>query len=209
MTKTNQHQINFEPKEVNNMISNNKTTTNITTEAKVKLKQLLLSSASILSCVEELFHLKINCRYMVFLGSGIEAGMGNAKLILDYANELMTRKGLQMGSKGHPLLQAHVWGFRTSISFDQLVEELNDGLEYLKCYGKVGDDILPKDGLYMMLSKDLKGKGVSVSGLWDFGWTNGFSMQETDQIVGEIAKHVLDALMAEVTIDFHPTDFMV
>ncbi|XXG55863.1 hypothetical protein AAC387_Pa03g3428 [Persea americana] len=142
-------------------------------------------------------------------GSGIEAGIGNAKLILDYANELMTRKGLQMGSKGHPLLQAHVWGFRTSISFDQLVEELNDGLEYLKCYGKVGDDILPKDGLYMMLSKDLKGKGVSVSGLWDFGWTNGFSMQETDQIVGEIAKHVLDALMAEVTIDFHPTDFMV
>lgn len=191
------------------MISNNKTTTNITTEAKVKLKQLLLSSASILSCVEELFHLKINCRYMVFLGSGIEAGMGNAKLILDYANELMTRKGLQMGSKGHPLLQAHVWGFRTSISFDQLVEELNDGLEYLKCYSKVGDDILPKDGLYMMLSKDLKGKGVLVSGLWDFGWTNGFSMQETDQIVGEIAKHVLDALMAEVTIDFHPTDFMV
>lgn len=171
-------------------------------EAEIKLKQLLLSSPLFLSCVEELFHLKVNYTNMNSQASDDEVGMGNARFILDCANELVTRKGLQIGCKGHPLLQAHMWGLRIIMSFDQLVEELNDELEYLRCYSKNGGDFLPKDGLYMMLIKDLKGKGALMSGPWDLGWMNGFSMHETDQIVGEVVNHVLDVLMEEVVIDF-------
>ncbi|XP_010254087.1 PREDICTED: uncharacterized protein LOC104595174 [Nelumbo nucifera] len=161
------------------------------------MKALLLSSPSFLSCVADLFDVNVDQPTVSKEPSVLDVGMTNVRLFLDCANEIMERKSLQTLQLGHPL-----FGFRDSriiISLDKVVEEVCCGVENLNNYNKI-NGVLPMDILYIMLEKDLSCKLV-LNGTWDLGWINGFSVDEADQIVGELEKQVLDGLVQEVILD--------
>ncbi|XP_077210955.1 uncharacterized protein LOC143846406 isoform X2 [Tasmannia lanceolata] len=199
ITDTNTHEKCSVFAEQANQPIDNKTTSSKATGKGIKL--LLMSSPSFLNCAEELLNLNMN-QPMISQTNVVEYEMRNDRLILDCANELMERKSYQIALVNHPMLQTHVVGLKGNISLDQLVEELIDGIENLRCYGNEdGDEVLTKDSLYVKLERDVRCKNMVVNGLWDLGWMNGISAEETDNIAGEVEKHLLSWLIEEVVTD--------
>lgn len=184
-----------------NQLEEDKDSFRNTIKTEMDLTKLLLSSPSFLNCAEELYDCNIN-QPMCFQFNGLESGTVNTRLFLDCAHELMTRKSGHRECAGHSLLRTYMWGPKVSISMDQLVEELIDEIENLRSYNKSGDGVLPTDGLYTILGKDLTCKRRLVNGVWDLGWVNGHSMEDAKQVIVEVERHVLSCLIEEVISEF-------
>lgn len=192
-----QCRVSIEYEKEGNELSNNKDATEKMIETKMCLKEFFLRSPSFLNCAQALFDLKIN-QPILFQYRGIEVGMANSKLFLDCADELMTRKSHQRDCLHHPLWKTQYYGLKARMSMDQLVEELIDGIENLTYYAMSGNGAVPTDNLYVKLRRDLQCKGMLVNGVWDLGWVNAFSVEDADQVFGEVEKHVLSDLIEEV-----------
>ncbi|XP_058074331.1 uncharacterized protein LOC131223060 [Magnolia sinica] len=173
----------------------------ISKTGRADLKQLLLSSRSFLNSAEELFDLHINPN-MFFQTNGVEGvGMKSDRPLLDCANEFMTHKSRRVAHWSHPMAWVHMCGPKVDVTLDPLVDELVDGIENLRRCGKVGDRAVGTNGLYSMLGRDLRCKGLVGNGVWDLGWLKGFAVEDADQVVGEVEKHVLDVLIEEIVIN--------
>ncbi|XP_068648651.1 uncharacterized protein [Aristolochia californica] len=171
----------------------------ISNSSKDDLKFLLLSSPSFISCAEELFHFHHD-QPLVYQTSKVdELGKINTRLLLDCADELMGRKVLQMVAASHPI-KTHLQR-QARLTFDNFVEELIDEMEYVRNYNKITDDSFRKENLHLMLERDLMCSNMAVNGVWDMGWLNGLYQEETEQIAGEVEKHVVEALVHEAVID--------
>lgn len=184
-----------------NQLEEDKDSIRNTIKTEMDLTRLLLSSPSFFNCAEELYDCNIN-QPMCFQFNGLESGTVNTRLFLDCAHELVTRKSCHRECVGHSLLWTYMWGRKVSISIDQLVDELIDEIENLRSYNKTGDGVLPTDGLYTILGKDLRCKRRLVNGVWDLGWVNGHSMEDVEQVIVQVEKHVLSCLIEEVISDF-------
>ncbi|KDP33687.1 hypothetical protein JCGZ_07258 [Jatropha curcas] len=161
-----------------------------------QLKDLLLNCPSFLNLAEELFHLNVN--YIEILPtSGIcDPQVTNVKLSLDYANEFMQRRSLPDSQTTHPLL-SYTRNTRIYLSLDQLVEEVCNGDETLRSYHKFTSDNIHTDSLFATLEKDIMSKGV-VSGIWDLGWRNGFSVEEVEHAINDLEKLLVSELIGEI-----------
>lgn len=193
--------VTIECAEESNPRNEDKATIGNAIKTEMDLKQLLLSSSSFLKCAEGLYDCNIN-QPMFFQSSGVEGGTENSRLLLDCANELMTLKIRQRECAGHSLLRTHTWGPKVCVSVDQLAEELNDEIENLRSYSKIGNGVLPAGSLYTTLGRDLRCRRRLVNGVWDLGWVNGFSMEDAEQVTVEVERHVLSSLIEEVIKDF-------
>ncbi|XP_042488165.1 uncharacterized protein LOC122068385 [Macadamia integrifolia] len=198
--QTSLHESNTESAEEVNQLSSHETREqNNTVGTEVSLRSLLLRSPPFLSSVEEFFHLNVN-KPIALEKAGIEeVGTTNSRVLLECANELLERKSLIRSQVVVPLLW--IPNQRFDVHFDRLVEEVCNGVEDLKNYSKGGGNVLLMDSLYVMLERDLRGNGLVLTSLWDLGWKNGFSMDETGEVVGEVEKQLLDGLIEEFIID--------
>lgn len=78
-----------------------------------------------------------------------------------------------------------------------MAEEICRGIETLRSYQKFAGDYLLTDNLYATFEKDMRCKDV-VSGIWDLGWRNGFSMEEIEQALNDLEKSLVSELIEEV-----------
>ncbi|KAK1313914.1 hypothetical protein QJS10_CPA06g00687 [Acorus calamus] len=158
------------------------------------LKLLLLSSPSFISCAEGLFNLNRHRSTDIPTIDSQEFITSNARLYLDCANEIITRKRHWMELLIHPTLHR--------ASLDQVVEEASSGIERLKSYSETGKDVVSRDGLYIMLERDLRCNDMLTNGVWDLGWMKGVTLEEGDHVVSEIGEMVLVGLIEELVMDF-------
>ncbi|OUZ99972.1 protein of unknown function DUF4378 [Macleaya cordata] len=169
---------------------------------EINLKRLFLSSPSFLSSAEELFDLNVNQPIILQTTLVQDIGMINTRLYFDCATELMEHKSRWNSRVLHPLIRTRLANPGTNISLDGLVEEVCNEIEISRSYSKIdGDNGVPVDNLFKMLENDLKRKEMLGNGGWDLGWMNGFSVNEADQVVGEMEKKVLSELIDEFIID--------
>ncbi|XP_038991565.1 uncharacterized protein LOC120114850 isoform X2 [Hibiscus syriacus] len=162
-----------------------------------RLKALLLSNPAFLNHVEEHFYLHVN-----LLIPSQELGVndftdGNAQLSLDCVNEIIRQRSFPKSQMLPSPLLSMVGNVKSHISLDHLLKEICDGIESLRSYSELASENYPTGSLYSMLERDLKLKEVS-SGIWDLGWRNGFSVNETMQVVVDIEKQLLTGLIEEI-----------
>lgn len=125
----------------------------------------------------------------------------NSKLLLDCANELLEHKSLRQIPGVHPLLRNPMTKSRFRISADQLTKDVSDGIENLSRYCKCTKESPRADTIHGMLERDLWWKGV-LGGAWDMGWMDGFSLDEVEEVVGDLDKLVLSELIENMLTDF-------
>ncbi|KAF5945745.1 hypothetical protein HYC85_015973 [Camellia sinensis] len=166
-------------------------------------KDFLLSSPSFLSYAEELFDIKPNQTLNGLTPDSClnDCEKTDTRLLLDCANELVRHKSIRCTQKVHPLLLAHARNSKLTISLAQLVEEVSDGIKDLRSYSKHVGKKRTIDGLYAVLERDLRCEGVA-SGAWDLGWRHAFTVDEVEQVVGDIEKLVFDGMVEEMFTDF-------
>ncbi|XP_028058662.1 uncharacterized protein LOC114262502 [Camellia sinensis] len=159
------------------------------TEANVE--DLLLSSPLFLSYAEE--HFNINDKHAIVLQktSSNDSGIADARFLVDCAKELVQHKSLRCSQTKHPLLLASLRCSKISISLAKLVEEVRDGIENLRSYSKHAGE---------KLVLDLESKGV-MSGAWDLGWRHDFTVDEVEQVVGDIEKLLFKELIEDLFAD--------
>lgn len=161
------------------------------------LKALLLSSPSFVAHAEKLFHLNTSC-LKILPASGICDSSSDIELSLDYANEFIERRSLPDSRTRHPLLPIYVGNSRISLSLDQLVEEVCNGVETLRSYHNLAcGNNLQTDSMYATLDRDMRCKEL-VSGTWDLGWRNGYSVEEAEQTVNDLEKLLVSELIVDV-----------
>ncbi|WCJ42485.1 hypothetical protein M5689_023292 [Euphorbia peplus] len=158
-----------------------------------ELKTLLLSTPTFLNLAEDLFHLNLSYPKISPLSSIDDQG----KISLDYAEEFIERFSLPDSQTRHPLLLSCMGNTRTPLSIDQLVEEVRNGIETLESYRKLAFDELRADSIYGILDRDMKCRGV-VSGIWDLGWKNEFSVSDVEEAVNDLEKLFVSELIEEV-----------
>ncbi|XP_038986185.1 uncharacterized protein LOC103701453 [Phoenix dactylifera] len=162
------------------------------------LKLLLLSRQSFLNRARELFSVDA-IRPVCYQSKGKDKdGKGNAKLLLDIAEELMVCKSHHQKHLIHSSVQTNLWGRMVYHSLDQLVKEISNEIGELTNYSMVDDDATAADSLHIRLERDLKCKDAMLNAMWDSGWVNWICMEDTDQIVGEVGEHILAWLIEEV-----------
>ncbi|KAK6944969.1 hypothetical protein RJ641_026071 [Dillenia turbinata] len=164
-------------------------------------KALLLGNQSFLSHAEELFDLNFGEPAVLQISGENDFERANTRMLTDCANELADRKSYLVSSTHHPLLLTRLKNSRISISLDQLVEEVSDGIENLNVYSKFDNSNLLIDSLNLMLRRDLNSKGI-VSGIWDMGWRFAFSAKDVEWAVGEVEKLVIGEMVDEALTDF-------
>ncbi|XP_052199803.1 uncharacterized protein LOC127806500 [Diospyros lotus] len=163
-------------------------------------KDLFLSSPSFLSTAQELFNVDTNQAILLQTSSQYDC-VDDTRLLLDCANELLQRKRRQCTETKRPSLTALARNFNISISLSHLVDEVYNGIENLRSYSKNDAEKLPSDNVNAVLEKDLKSEGA-VSGGWDWGWRHEFTVQEVEQVVGDIEKLVFNVLIENLLTDF-------
>ncbi|KAL7168138.1 hypothetical protein ACSBR2_038559 [Camellia fascicularis] len=158
---------------------------------EINVEDFLLSSPLFLSYAEE--HFNINDKHAIVLQktSSNDSGIADARLLVDCAKELVQHKSLRCSQTKHPLLLASLRSSKISISLAKLVEEVHDGIENLRSYSKHAGE---------KLVLDLKSKGV-VSGAWDLGWRHDFTVDEVEQVVGDIEKLLFKELIEDLFAD--------
>ncbi|KAG7021858.1 hypothetical protein SDJN02_15586, partial [Cucurbita argyrosperma subsp. argyrosperma] len=153
------------------------------------LKALLLRSSSLLCHAGELFDLNLNGRTMLQAASRCnDPDTPNTKPFIDCAIELIERKSQVANS----LLLGHSSNTKVETSIEKLVEEVCDNIDTLTSY----HENLHVDTLATVLERDLYCKKV-MNGTWDFGWKNGFSRSESEEIVNDTEKLILNELIDE------------
>ncbi|KAK8523168.1 hypothetical protein V6N12_047698 [Hibiscus sabdariffa] len=164
---------------------------------RTRLKALLLSSPAFLNHAEELFYLHVNLPTPSQELGIDELTDANARLSLDCANEIVRQRSLPDSQMVPPPLLYVVGNAKSHISLDHLLKEISDGIEALRSYSELAGENYPTGSLYSMLERDLKHKEV-LSGIWDLGWRNGFSVNDTMQVVLDIEKQLLSGLIEEI-----------
>ncbi|KAF2304850.1 hypothetical protein GH714_039166 [Hevea brasiliensis] len=159
-------------------------------------KDWLSSSSSFLNLTDELFNLNTSSAKVLPTAGTCDSEVTDAKLSLDYANEFIERRSLADSQTRFPLL-SYMGDSRIQLSLDQLAEEVCSGVETLRSYQKLACDYLLTDSLYATLEKDMRCKEV-VSGIWDLGWRNGFSVEEVEQVLNDLEKMIVCELIEEV-----------
>lgn len=120
----------------------------------------------------------------------------NTKPFIDCAIELVKRKGYHDLQVANSLVLGD-WSYtKIEVSIEKLVEEVNEDINTLKSYQTILGDNLLVDTLYAVLSRDLWCKEV-MNGMWDFGWKNGFSRSESEEVVNDVEKLILSGLIEE------------
>lgn len=187
-----EHQVLGEPKSVEEVNDDNRRESK-SFRTGTNLEVLLSSSPAFVCHAQELFDLHFS-RSTTLLTSAInDFFVTNERLSMDCANELLERRSLPEAEMDHPLLLNWLRNSRICICLNQLSEEIYNGIEILKNYGK---EDLPPGSIYSMLESDLKCKGVE-SGIWDLGWKNELSSDDIVQVVNDIEKLVLSGLIEE------------
>ncbi|KAL3322887.1 hypothetical protein AABB24_040135 [Solanum stoloniferum] len=168
-------------------------------ESRAITQHILLSNESFLSRAEELFDTDA-WEPTVWKTISVDNEMPNSTLVLDYAKELLENKRSQSTLT---ISKSPVNMSRVSISFDKLLNEICDAIEVLRSHTKVDANILSVDTLYALHKRDLSCNGV-ISTTWDLGWRNAFTLDEVEQIVTDIEKHVvngfIDDALTELTL---------
>ncbi|KAL6006211.1 hypothetical protein ACLOJK_040257 [Asimina triloba] len=154
------------------------------------LRQLLLSSPSFTNSAEELFDLHIDQNIVCHANDHDLAVAKSSKFLLDCVKEIMGHKHRRGAHWKHPLVLLRTHGSELDITVGKLLDELIDGIENLEYYSKVGAGGLGKDGLYCMLGRDLRCEGLVGNGVWDLGWSNGFSLEDADEVASEVEQNV-------------------
>ncbi|XP_071911006.1 uncharacterized protein [Coffea arabica] len=163
-------------------------------------RKLLLDSSSFLCHAEELFETRAY-QAAVSHKPGLHShGTADTKLLLECAKELLEQKSLQYRVAGHPLPHICIKKSKICISLDHLVNEISDGIQYLRSYCKLAGKTIVVDALSTVLQKDMWCKGV-VNGGWDFGWRNGFTLDEIDQVVIDIEQKILTGIIDDMLMD--------
>jgi len=156
---------------------------------RAKMKAFLLSSSLFVNQAEDLFNLQVDPGSIPHVTDESDLDVANPKLLLDCAIELMELRSSQFTQVIYP---------RNSTSVSQLLEEICKGIEDLGCYLNPDSEGFSSDNLHAQLDRDLRLK----SGMWESGWRNMFSLDDVEQIVGEIDEYVLAKLIEEVLADF-------
>ncbi|XP_044464535.1 uncharacterized protein LOC123195035 isoform X2 [Mangifera indica] len=187
-----EHQVLGEPKSVEEVNDDNRRESK-SFRTGTNLEVLLSSSPAFVCHAQELFDLHFS-RSTTLLTSAInDFFVTNERLSMDCANELLERRSLPEAKMDHPLLLNWLRNSRICICLNRLLEEIYNGIEILKNYGK---EDLPPGSIYSMLESDLKCKGVE-SGIWDLGWKNELSSDDIEQVVNDIEKLLLSGLIEE------------
>ncbi|XP_023003402.1 uncharacterized protein LOC111497022 [Cucurbita maxima] len=153
------------------------------------LKALLLRSSSLLCHAGELFDLNLNGRTMLQAASRCnDPDSPNTKPFIDCAIELIEHKSQVANS----LLLGYSSNTKTQISIEKLVEEVCNNIDTLTSY----HENLHVDTLATVLERDLYCKKL-MNGTWGFGWKNGFSRSESEEIVNDTEKLILNELIDE------------
>ncbi|KAK8660572.1 hypothetical protein V6N13_051494 [Hibiscus sabdariffa] len=121
----------------------------------------------------------------------------NTRLSLDCTNEIIQLRSSPDLQLVHPRLSSVVGKAKSHISVDHLLKGICDGIEALGSYGELAGKNCCTSSLYSMLERDLKHKEV-LSGIWDWGSGNGFSVNDTMQVVDDIEKQLLSGLIEEI-----------
>ncbi|KAK1549698.1 hypothetical protein Q3G72_006390 [Acer saccharum] len=161
------------------------------------LKAFLLSSLAFLSHAEELFDLNVDSHIVLQTSGTNDFVISNERLSMDCANELMERRSLLNSKTSHPLLLTWLRNSRIHLSLEELLEEICDGVETLRSYTELGGEKLSTDSLYAVLERDIGCNGI-VSGIWDLGWRNELSVDDTEKAVNDIEKLLLSGLINEI-----------
>ncbi|MCD9637978.1 hypothetical protein HAX54_021583 [Datura stramonium] len=166
-------------------------------KSRATIRHILLSNESFLSRAEELFDTDA-WEPTVWKTISVDNEMPNSTLVLDCANEFLENK---RSHSALTLSKSSINMSRVSISFDELLKETCDAIEVLKSYTKVDGNSLSVDTLYALHERDIWCNGV-VSTTWDLGWRNAFTLDEVEQIVTDIEKHVLNGIIDDVLTEF-------
>ncbi|XP_022873992.1 uncharacterized protein LOC111392830 isoform X2 [Olea europaea var. sylvestris] len=181
-----------------NCVPNNNVPENESCKTENYTRSLLLSNASFLCHVEELFDTRTcgptSCPTTLLQGYELL----DTDLLLDCANEMLERKRLQWMITTYPLSQTRS---RCFSSLDRLVREICDGIEDLRSYSKLSSEINIADVIYSMLDRDLWCKRDLI-GAWDVGWRTGYTSEGVDEVVADIEKLVLSEIVEDALADF-------
>ncbi|KAJ0962576.1 hypothetical protein J5N97_027698 [Dioscorea zingiberensis] len=163
------------------------------------LKYILLSSQSFFVQAQELICPK---HQPIYRRKNIESvDTTHAKLFLDCANELMTRKSLQNEQSRHPMLQSCIWSPALYHSLDHLLQEISNEFEKLTSYNAVNHSATTEDNLYVRLEKDLRNKDTLIDSMWDVGWLNLICVEEADQVVSSVEEEIIHCLIEELAME--------
>ncbi|KAL3535739.1 hypothetical protein ACH5RR_004200 [Cinchona calisaya] len=163
-------------------------------------RNLLLDSSSFLNHAEELFETHACQPIMSHITGLHDYGTADTKLLIECAKELLEHKSFQCRVAVDPLARIHIKLSKTCISLDRLINEICDGIEYLRSYCKLARKTIVVDSLSAMLQNDMWCKGM-VNGTWDFGWRNGFTLDEIDQVVVDIEQKIWSGILEDVLTD--------
>ncbi|KAI9192311.1 hypothetical protein LWI28_021039 [Acer negundo] len=161
------------------------------------LKAFLSSNIAFLSHAEELFDLNVDSHTTVQTSGTNGFVISNERLSMDCSNELMERRSLPDSKTSHPLLLTWLRNSRIHLSLEELLEEICDGVETLRSYTELASEKLSTDSLYAVLERDIGCNGI-VSGIWDLGWRNELSADDTEKAVNDIEKLLLSGLIDEI-----------
>ncbi|XP_016478196.1 uncharacterized protein LOC107799581 [Nicotiana tabacum] len=166
-------------------------------KSRATTRHILLSNESFLSRAEELFDTDA-WEPTVWKTISVDNEMAENTLLLDCANELLEHKRSQctLAVSKNPIKTLKI-----SISFDKLVNDICDKIEVLRSYNKVDGNNLSVDTLYALHERDIWCNEV-VSTTWDLGWRNGFTLDEVEQVVTDIEKHLLTGIIDDVLTEF-------
>lgn len=166
-------------------------------KSRATTRHILLSNESFLSRAEELFDTDA-WEPTVWKTISVDNEMAENTLLLDCANELLEHKRSQctLAVSKNPIKTLKI-----SISFDKLVNDICDKIEVLRSYNKVDGNNLSVDTLYALHERDIWCNEV-VSTTWDLGWRNGFTLDEVEQVVTDIEKHLLSGIIDDVLTEF-------
>ncbi|XP_057764533.1 uncharacterized protein LOC130985530 [Salvia miltiorrhiza] len=158
-------------------------------------RYLLLSSASFLNHIEELFDTGTHDSTVFQTDSELL----HDSLLLDCAKEILERKSLSNRSTRNPWSQNLLRRPKYHLSMEQLVEEISDTIEDLQNYSKYCGDVVVADSIYPMLDRDLR-RNEEVTGAWDSGWRKGYAMEAVDEVMHDLEEQVLSEIVADVII---------
>ncbi|KAJ4839361.1 hypothetical protein Tsubulata_043158 [Turnera subulata] len=168
------------------------------TESESCLRKILIKSQLFLNTSEALF--RLNTPYDILNSGGHDNQEEESKLTLDCGYEIMKRRGKKQELSTHPFMRVSVTSPKIS-SLDDLIRQLHKDFETLKLYGRNGNaECLVEDYLPRMLENDVHNRYSDVDCMWDIGWDEiKGSLPEKDEVVRDVERFVLNALLDEVT----------
>ncbi|OAY50754.1 hypothetical protein MANES_05G160500v8 [Manihot esculenta] len=183
------------PSQLENQKVSELETQELLTESEDHLKQILIKSPLFLNTAEALF--KLNIPLDIRHAGGHDYHDEESKLILDCGYEVMKRKGKRQELSVNPFRRISITSPKVS-SLDDLIKQLDKDFKKLKYTTEcVVEDYLPK-----MLEIDVYNRDLDVNCMWDFGWHEmTFTLLEKDDVIRDVERHVLNALLDEVTRD--------